>query len=122
MAYKSPIELICDDIQYDVEQAYGQATIKVVQHYFPLVDEEELFKALRYDRNQYEAGFRDGWKARDAEIVRCKDCKHQEKTFHADKRMKNGGYYVYFCDLAEEYSHVCLDEDFCSKGERRDDG
>lgn len=56
------------------------------------------------------------------EVVRCKDCKHQEKTFHADKRMKNGGYYVYFCDLAEEYSHVCLDDDFCSKGERRDDG
>jgi len=56
------------------------------------------------------------------EVVRCKDCKHQEKTFHADKRMKNGGYYVYFCDLAEEYSHVCLDEDFCSKGERRDNG
>ena len=55
-------------------------------------------------------------------VVRCKDCKHQEKTFHADKRMKNGGYYVYFCDLAEDYSHVCLDEDFCSKGERRDDG
>jgi len=53
-------------------------------------------------------------------VVRCKDCKHQVKTFHADKRMKNGGYYVYFCDLAEEYSHVCLDEDFCSKGERRD--
>ena len=55
-------------------------------------------------------------------VVRCKDCKHQEKTFHADKRMKNGGYYVYFCDLAEDYSHVCLDDDFCSKGERKNDG
>ena len=118
MAYKSPIELIIDDIQWRMEQE----TVKAVQHYFQLVDEEELFKALKYDRDQYEAGFVDGRAARDAEIVRCKDCKHQEKTFHADKRMKNGGYYVYFCDLAEEYSHVCLDEDFCSKGERRDDG
>ena len=52
-------------------------------------------------------------------VVRCKDCIHQEKFFHEDKRRKDGGYYIYGCELADGYSHVCLDDDFCSKGERR---
>lgn len=52
------------------------------------------------------------------EIVRCKDCKHQEKFWHGDKRRKDGGYYIYGCELAEDYSHVCLDDDYCSYAER----
>lgn len=59
--------------------------------------------------------------AAEPEIVRCKDCKHQEKYFHTDRRRKDGGYYIYGCELAEEYSHVCLDDDFCSRAERRTD-
>ena len=35
------------------------------------VDKDELLKALQYDRHQYEKGYAD----RDAELVRCKDCK-----------------------------------------------
>lgn len=54
-------------------------------------------------------------------IIRCKDCKHQEKFFHTDGRRKSGGYYIYGCDFAEGYSHVCLDDDFCSRAERRQD-
>lgn len=55
------------------------------------------------------------------EVVRCKDCKHQEKYFYKDRRRKDGGYYIYGCELAEEYSHICLDDDFCSRAERRTD-
>lgn len=53
-------------------------------------------------------------------VVRCKDCVHQTKFWHNDRRMKNGGYYIYGCDLVDGYSHVCLDDDFCSCGERMD--
>lgn len=55
------------------------------------------------------------------EIIRCKDCKHQEKFFYEDKRRKEGGYYIYGCELAGDYSHVCFDEEFCSRAERRND-
>lgn len=122
MAYKSPIELICDDIKYDVEEAYGQAIIRVVQHYFPLMDKEEPEKALRYDRDQYAAGFIDGRAARDAEIVRCKDCKHQKRFFYKNARYKDGGYFIYSCQLDDGYSRLCYDDDYCSAGERREDG
>ena len=52
------------------------------------------------------------------EVVRCKDCKHQRKLYHADARRKDGGYFIYWCDLVDGYSPVCLDDDYCSKGER----
>lgn len=54
------------------------------------------------------------------EIIRCKDCKNQEKFFQKDGRRKNGGYYIYGCSLAEGYSHVCLDDDYCSRAERKE--
>ena len=52
------------------------------------------------------------------EIIRCKDCKHQE--IH---EYNYGGrtYRSYGCELSERYSHVCLDDDFCSRAERRTD-
>lgn len=55
------------------------------------------------------------------EVIRCKDCKNQEKFFQKDGRRKDGGYYIYGCSLAEGYSHVCLDDDYCSRAERRTD-
>lgn len=119
MAYKSPIELICDDIQWHMEQA----TVKAVQHYFPLVDEEELGKALRYDRNQYAAGFIDGRAARDAEIVRCKDCKHFEDD-HWEK--VNGVPLIVSHEICKRWGNGCKtsEDGFCFLGERKetDDG
>ena len=57
-------------------------------------------------------------------VVRCKDCKYQEKFWKADKRMKTGGYYLYGCsrndDPFVEHTVDGYDEDFCSYGERRD--
>lgn len=53
------------------------------------------------------------------EVIRCKDCKYQEKFFHEDKRRKEGGYYICGCELVDGYSHVCLDHEFCSRAERR---
>ena len=55
------------------------------------------------------------------EIIHCRDCKHQIKNFYEDKRRKDGGYYVYGCELSNDYSHVCLDDDFCSRAERREE-
>lgn len=56
---------------------------------------------------------------------RCKDCKHQQKFWHEDKRMKSGGYYTYWCDENEDpfVAHVVCgeDNDFCSYGERKSD-
>lgn len=53
--YKSPIELIYEDIQYQVEEGI----YKAVQKLNIKVDREELIKALEYDRGQYYKGYED---------------------------------------------------------------
>lgn len=73
------------------------------------VDKEELLKALAYDRHQYEQGYSDGRRARDDEIVRCKDCKH----LSADR-------------IAPEWNRICRkygcgksDDGYCDESERK---
>ncbi len=64
--YKSPIEVICGQMQTQLE---GDV-LKAVQKYGITVDKYELIKALAYDRNQYDKGYSDAMDT----IVRCKDC------------------------------------------------
>lgn len=54
--YKSPIEIIYDQIRLQHEGDIMKAVQKVNIN----VDKEELIKALQYDRGQYEKGFLDG--------------------------------------------------------------
>lgn len=80
--YESPIELSFIDEMYNtIIDSQENKIFEAVSHYGISVDKEELIKALQYDRGQYEKGYAD----RDAEIVRCKDCKffeydHWEET------------------------------------------
>lgn len=54
--YESPIEIIYDDIKMHFENEI----LNAIQHYDIQVDKDELIRALRYDRDQYEKGFKDG--------------------------------------------------------------
>ena len=56
--YKSPVEVVYGAMHRDVQNGI----LKVVQSYDVKVDEEELRKALEYDRGQYEKGYKDGFR------------------------------------------------------------
>ena len=56
--YKSPIEIITGQIKTN----YDNAIYSAVQNVGINVDREGLLKALAYDREQYEEGFREGEK------------------------------------------------------------
>ena len=103
--YESPIETIYENVQAQFEDA----VLKAVQKAGINIDKEELIKALHYDRNQYNYGYSDGWKAREDNIVRCKDCK-----YHEDEEPG-----MVYCQ------HIVggwvSDESFCSRGERIED-
>ena len=73
MSYQSPIDLIMGQMNLSLEGEICKAVQKVGVN----VDREELLKALQYDRGQYQKGYND----RDAEIVRCKDCKHYDYCY-----------------------------------------
>lgn len=60
-----------------------------------------------------------------APVVRCRECKHQKKVWHNDKRMKEGGYWIFGCERNQDpfVSHTVdgYDDDFCSHGERKEE-
>ena len=55
LMYESPIRMIADQMRTKMEAD----CVSVVQHYGFDVDAEELAKALAYDRDQYDKGFKD---------------------------------------------------------------
>lgn len=75
MSYDSPIEIV-KKIQEQYEVDVVNNVIKCVQSYGINVDKDELIKALKYDRQQYEKGYADG-------IKKLKQEKHKlaEKIF-----------------------------------------
>ena len=53
--YESPIRMIVGEMETKMEAD----TMSVIQRYGIDVDKEELIKALNYDREQYEKGYRE---------------------------------------------------------------
>ena len=104
--YNSPIELVVTDIQHQILQQQDEEVYQAVLHFVPNVDKEELLRALRYDRDQYDKGYLDGKADAMESIVRCKDC----------KRYSQSG----MCNLYLNVSHEMKPDDFCSYGERRE--
>lgn len=61
MAYESPISVWWSDTKIEqLRDEYDNVIVKAVKNCYPQVDKDELIKALRYDREQYEKGYRDG--------------------------------------------------------------
>lgn len=64
--YKSPIEFIEsaeDSFDVSIEKTKNELVYQAVCKKGVEVDKEELLKALKYDRGQYEKGYREGYEA-----------------------------------------------------------
>lgn len=86
---------ICTQIIKKKDEDIYQAILS----YGITVDKDELLRALKYDRNQYEKGYMDGKAEAMVELVRCKECKME-----------------YGCRVAQWLG----ENGFCSYGERKD--
>ena len=114
--YEAPIHLIQQQIQSKIEGEILTAVHKIHAE----VDKDELLRALQYDRDQYNKGYADGKADAMASIVRCKDCKYWINSWVAPGAAHAHGY----CHI-EEPDDVVVgrgDDDFCSYGERKDNG
>lgn len=58
--YKSPITLLVQNMESQLYQKKEQTVWEAVNALGVVVDEEELSKALKYDRDQYSKGYKDG--------------------------------------------------------------
>lgn len=109
--YESPIELLITDIQNQIVKQQDEEIYQAVLHFIPNVDKNELIRALKYDRDQYEKGYADGKADAMAEVVLCKDCKHHIR-YHSLG--------VTNCDLHKGLV-LTRDDTYCCYGERRTD-
>ena len=61
MGYKSPITLFQERMAFNIAEAIDVATVEAVARIGVDVDKDELIKALEYDRDQYNEGYRNGY-------------------------------------------------------------
>jgi DNA-directed RNA polymerase subunit RPC12/RpoP len=82
MSYESPIELLITDIQHQIVEQQDEQIYQAVMNVIPNINKEELLRALKYDRDQYDRGYEDGkrdsvvharWDRRD-ESYCCTNC------------------------------------------------
>ena len=119
--YKSPITIIestIDSFAKSIIKQKDDAIFAEIQHSFGVdLDREELIRALKYDREQYDKGYADGIRDAREELVRCKECKYwNEETKWCYKHSH------YYNDGVNwlQWEHFEAD-DFCSHGERKKD-
>lgn len=64
MMWQSPINIytVADEMAEQFNKDTSEYIMKVVRRVAVDVDEKELLSALRYDRNQYEKGYKDGYR------------------------------------------------------------
>ena len=82
MSYESPINAI----ETELKIFYEDGVLKAVRSVGFDVNKEELLRALKYDRDQYEKGYRDGCPAQgewiedgyNDEPCVCSNCGHPE--------------------------------------------
>ena len=110
--YESPIKVF----QGNLEMQFEGEILKAVQRADITVDRDELIRALRYDREQYQKGFDDARKGA-VPVVMCEDFKHL--------CVWNRKYIYAFCPKTN-IVFLPFDKDtrtfFCSLGERKDGG
>ena len=119
--YESPIKIIestIDSFSKAIIKQKDDAIFAEIQSAFGVeLDRSELIRALQYDRGQYEKGYADGKADAKVELVRCKDCKYyREGAIFTDTK---------FCfrlrgDNDKPVGYNFSEDDFCSRGERKD--
>lgn len=93
--WESPVNIIKTQMSMEIE---GEI-MRAVQKVGVIVDKEELIKALRYDRGQYNKGFENGYnKALDDFVNACKEdilCQtfglHKNAIERISEQLREGG-------------------------------
>ena len=70
MSYESPVHIIMQQLKTQMETRLEETVFNATQNIGVYVDKAELLKALKFDRDQYNVGYNDGYIDMDKQIVR----------------------------------------------------
>ena len=108
MTYKSPIEIISKEFEMHIDDG----VLKEVHKCGIAINKSELIHALSYDRDQYNKGFKDGYRTGlitgRYDHVNCKECVHWDSKYRFC--VKHG--------LTPNGDSAFGEDGFCSLGER----
>ena len=80
--YDSPIDVIfnrtVDNIMAAFNNSIDDGVVTAVVKAGFNVDKDKLVEVFTQDKKRYEEAYRKGYAQRDADIVRCMDCKHYD--------------------------------------------
>ena len=79
MSYKSPIEVLRGPMNFEVEKQI----VTAIQSIGVQVDKDELERALKYDRDQYSKGYKDGYEDGSGKEVLEKFCDELQSEIQA---------------------------------------
>ena len=113
--YKSPVELYVEEAVSNIVKKQNDEVLEVIQNIGIHVDKDELIKALQYDRNQYDKGYSDAM----ATIVRCCECQYWESRNSINSQ---GICRCEKMDMNYSGEFYPFRNDYCSYGERKDEG
>lgn len=77
--YDSTMRLIFqkqEEIAKDIANQVDNAVYKAVHKIGVDIDKDKLVQALTQDKERYVEAYRNGYKAREADIIHCRDCKY----------------------------------------------
>jgi hypothetical protein len=63
LGWESPIQTITEQIYKETARRLDETVYEAVLNTNVIVDKDELVKALQYDREQYDKGYKNGYKA-----------------------------------------------------------
>ena len=103
LGYESPIQAFIGQMHIAHERTLESEVIKAIRGIDVAVDKEELFKALQYDRNQYEKGYVNGYNAKASEVAR-EIFEEIEKYFMYDGKYIGHISHSKFAELKKKYT------------------
>lgn len=110
--YESPVTIICDRVAKDANERAEDYIVEEILRFGVIVDKDEMIRAMNYDRRQYQKGYQDGKAAAIAELIHCRECKYCDTS-------SLGGRYCQLWDVDDCEEAFVVEDDFCSRGERR---
>ena len=118
--YDSPIDVIfnrtVDNIMSAFNKSIDDGVVECVVKAGFNVDKDKLVEVFTQDKRRYEEAYRKGYAQRDADIIRCKDCKYAYLTYDGDCK---------YCDMFTDDDGDPIEryhpgDWFCADGERKD--
>lgn len=100
--YDSPINMVVEQMADEIARFTDNGVVQAVVKAGFDIDKDKLVSILQQDRQRYQEAYRKGYKAREDEIIHCRDCIYRYPDGNCDYGNKEGDFYCADAKLKED--------------------